>query len=83
MEVPEGFENSYPVGCLLLLLQTIYGLKQAAFAFWVQLLKALRDMKFDCSKVDPCLYFKWTAIRLMLWISWVDDCVSVGKKELV
>jgi len=83
MEVPEGFEKFYPVGCLLLLLQTIYGLKQAAFAFWVQLLKALRDMKFDRSNADPCLYFKWTAIGLVLWISWVDDCVSVGRKELV
>ena len=40
-------------------------------------------MKFDCSKADPCLYFKWTAIGLTLWISWEDDCVSVGKKELV
>ena len=66
MEVPEGFESFYPVGCLLLLLQTIYGLKQVAFAFWVQLLKALRDMKFDRSKADPCLYFKWTAIGLTL-----------------
>ena len=69
MEVPEGFEKFYPVGCLLLLLQTIYGLKQAAFAFWVQLLKALRKMKFDRLKADPCLYFKWTAIGLTLWIS--------------
>jgi len=83
MEVPEGFEKFSPAGCLLLLLQTIYGLKQAAFAFWVQLLKALRDMKFDRSKADPCLYFKWTAIGLTLWISWVDNCVLVGKKELV
>ena len=49
----------------------------------MQLLKALRDMKFDCLKADPCLYFKWMAIGLTLWISWVDDCVSVGKKELV
>ena len=34
-EVPEGFEKFYPIGCLFLLLQTIYGLKQVAFAFWV------------------------------------------------
>ena len=47
MEVPKGFEKFYPVGCLLLLLQTIYGLNQAVFAFWVQLLKALHDMKFS------------------------------------
>ena len=83
MEVPEGFEKFYPIGCLLLLLQTIYGLKQAAFAFWVQLLKALCDMEFDCSKADPSLYFRWTKQGLTLWISWVDDCVSVGKRDLV
>ena len=83
MEVPEGFEKFYPVGCLLLLLQTIYGLKQAAFAFWVQLLKALRDMEFDRSKADPFLYFRWTEQGLTLWILWVDDCMSVGKRELV
>ena len=73
MEVPEGFEKFYPIGYLLLLLQTIYGLKQAAFAFWVQLLKVLHDMKFDHSQADLC----------SLWISWFDDCMSVVKKELV
>ena len=83
MEVPEGFEKFYPIGCLLLLLQTIYGLKQVAFAFWVQLLKALCDTEFDHSKADPCLYFRWTEQGLTLWISWVDDCMSVGKRELV
>ena len=40
-------------------------------------------MEFDCSKADPCLYFRWTEQGLTLWIFWVDDCVSVGKRELV
>ena len=31
MEIPEGFEWFYPTGVLLLLLKTIYGLKQSAF----------------------------------------------------
>ena len=83
MEVPEGFEKFYPIGCLLQLLQRIYGLKQVAFAFWDQLLKALRDMEFDRLKADLCLYFRWTKQGLTLWISWVDDCVSVRKRELV
>lgn len=53
MELPEGFQNFYPISCLLLFLQAIYSLKQAAFTFWVQLLRVLRDMKFNCSKANP------------------------------
>lgn len=84
MKVPEGFKKFYPVGfLLLLLLQTIYGLKQAVFVFWIQLLKSLHDMKLDHSKAESCLYFRWTENGLTLWISWVDNCTSVGKKELV
>jgi hypothetical protein len=63
------------------LLKTIYGLKQAALAFWKQLIKAFASMKFICSKADPCLYFTWTSIGWIVWISWVDDCLVVGKKE--
>jgi hypothetical protein len=37
MEVPEGFEEIYGAYVLLLLLHTIYGLKQAAMAFWREL----------------------------------------------
>jgi hypothetical protein len=80
MKVPEGFEKYYAWNVVLLLLRTLYGLKQAAFAFWQQLLMAFRDMEYNRSKADPCLYFCWTAIGLILWISWVDDCLVVGKK---
>jgi hypothetical protein len=34
MEVPQGFEEFYGAYVLLLLLQKIYGLKQAAMALW-------------------------------------------------
>ena len=83
MEVPQGFEKYYdPTKVLLLLLRTTYGLKQAAYTFWKELLKAFRSMGFARSKADPCLYFSWTAKHgLILWISWIDDCVVMGKKE--
>jgi hypothetical protein len=29
------------------------------------------------------LYYAWTALGLVLWISWVDDCLAVGNKEAV
>ena len=81
MEVPQGFEEYYPDNVLLKLLRTLYGLKQAAMAFWRQLLKAFRNMNYERSKADPCLYFAWTVYGLILWLSWIDDCVCAGKTE--
>jgi hypothetical protein len=81
MEVPEGFEKYYdPRIYVLYLLQTIYGLKQSAKAFWTKLLKAFRSMDFERSKADPCLYFAWTVNGLVLWVSWIDDCLVLGNK---
>jgi hypothetical protein len=56
MEVPEGFKEFYGAYVLLLLLQTIYELTQAAMAFWRELVKVLTDMNFKRSVADPCLY---------------------------
>ena len=38
MSVPKVFEKYYPADVVLLLLRTLYGLKQAAMAFWRELL---------------------------------------------
>ena len=45
MKVPEGFETHYTEGMVLKLMKTIYGLKQAARAFWQELSAALCDMR--------------------------------------
>ena len=42
MEIPQGFEKWYPSNVVLLLLKTIYGLRQAAYAFWKIILEAFR-----------------------------------------
>ena len=34
---------------------------------------AMRSMKCEKSKADPCLYFKWSENGLLLWLSWIDD----------
>jgi hypothetical protein len=60
MEFHLGVEEWFAVYVVLILLKTLYGLKQAAMAFWRELFKAFRSMGLDRSKVDPCLYFKWT-----------------------
>jgi hypothetical protein len=83
MKVPQGFEKFYPEGTILKLLRTIYGLKQAAIAFWRETLKAFKYMKYNRSKADPCMQFKWTKYGLILWLSWVDDFLVCGPEKAV
>ncbi len=58
MKIPQGFEKHFPVGSVLLLKKCLYGIKQAAKAFWRQLLRAASAMGLKRSTADPCLYFK-------------------------
>ena len=83
MEVPIGWEKFYPPNVVLELKKTIYGLKQAAMAFWKELLKCMRDMNLKRSTADPCLYYSWTNKGLVLLISWIDDNMIVGNNEVV
>ena len=80
MEVPQGMRKWYGANIVILLLKTIYGLKQGAYAFWMKLLKAFRRMNFKRSKADPCLSYRWTIFGLIVWLTWVDDCLIVGPK---
>ena len=82
MEVPEGFQKFYPQNVLLLLLRTIYGLKQAAYAFWIEILKCFRHMGYERSKADPCLYWKWKDDDLIIWLSWIDDCLCLERRVM-
>lgn len=81
---PKGFQHIYGSDVVLLLLKTIYGLKNAAKAFWRELLRAFSAMECKRSDADPCMYFKWTeSDGLLIWLSWIDDCVCFGKDVAV
>jgi hypothetical protein len=82
MEVPDGFEKFYPSNVLLLLLQTVHGLKQAPRAFWRELRSVLGDMKYEKSMTYLCLYFCWTMRGLMIWLSWIDDFLWQEMKKV-
>jgi hypothetical protein len=56
MKVPYGFEKFYPDDVVLMLKKCIYGIKQAAMAFWCQLLLCMKSTGMRHSTVDPCLY---------------------------
>ena len=81
MKVPQGFDKYYASNVVHLLLQTIYGLKQSAMAFWRKLLAAMRGMKYERSMADPCMYYKWHKDEgLIMWLSWIDDCLCIGSR---
>ena len=81
MEVPQVMEKYHPVNVLLLLLRTVYGPIQSSTQFWKELLRSFRFKKYTRNQADPCLYFIWVNVDLVIWISWVDDCLLTGPKK--
>ena len=66
LKVPQGFESKYSNEVVMWLLKALYGTKQAAMAFWKELLKCMRHLEFKRSGADPCLYFKWSELGLAI-----------------
>jgi hypothetical protein len=64
MQVPEGFKRHYPGDIVLKLQCTIYGLKQAAYAFWRELLKASRQLSTPGAKL-PHVYITNGSMTMM------------------
>ncbi len=83
MKVPHGFEKFYPDDVVLRLKKCIYRLKQAAMAFWHQLLLCMKNIGMMHSTADPCLYHKWGGEGLALIVSWIDDNLLIGPKKSV
>jgi hypothetical protein len=80
MAIPRGFEKYFPADSVILLLNCLSGLEQAARAFWRQLLQAAKKMGLTCSSADPCLYYKWNDGRLVMMLSWIDNNEIMGYK---
>jgi hypothetical protein len=83
MKVPHGFEKFYPDDVVLKLKKCIYGLKQAAMAFWRQLLLCMKNMGMTHSTADPCFYHKWGEEGLVLIVSLIDDNLIIESKTAV
>ena len=83
IEVLEGWECFYIPNIVLLLLCTMYGLKQVAMVFWKELIRAMRNMGLERSTDDPCLYYYWTDLGLEIIIPWINDYMIAGKQKVV
>jgi hypothetical protein len=87
MKIPEGLAKFMPKWCdpsfewLWELLATLYGTKQAAKRFWLLLVSLMTKMGFKLNRIDPCVYFKWSTDGLLIWSSWVDDCLHIGPEK--
>ena len=70
IEVPDGMKEFYGKreDVVLLLNAPIYGTKQAAFCFYKTLVEKIKDSKYERSKADPCLYYRWKNGRLALMV---------------
>ena len=58
MKIPKGFEKFYSSDVLLYLRKTLYGVKNAAKAYWQLLLGIMNSMGYKRNRTDPCLYYK-------------------------
>jgi hypothetical protein len=54
MELAKGFERFYKQKTVLKLKMTLYGLIQAAMAFWRKVVLVFVSIGFKRSKADPC-----------------------------
>ena len=79
MLIPEGLKAKDDE-CLELL-KTIYGLVQAARAFFLKLGEVLKKIGFTQSAADPCLFIKRDKFGTVFMATWVDDSYCLGNEE--
>jgi hypothetical protein len=58
IKIPLGFEEFYVNDTVLLLKKCLYGLKQAAMAFYRRILATATKIGLKHSSANPCLYYK-------------------------
>jgi Reverse transcriptase (RNA-dependent DNA polymerase) len=84
VEVAQGFKKYFAKGFVLLLLCTLYGTKLAALQFWHALIAAMKQIKYEQSKADACLFYRQDKEKMLnIWILWVDDLLNVGENHAV
>jgi len=79
MECPPGLDCRNNE--ILILEKTIYGLVQAAKAFYKKLCKVLRDIGFTGGYADPCLLSRKGEHGMVHIALYVDDCYCCGEPE--
>ncbi|KAJ2932939.1 hypothetical protein H1R20_g4172, partial [Candolleomyces eurysporus] len=82
MEQPEGFHQKGQERKVYCLRRAIYGLKQAARAWWQELEKSVKKMGFVRLNADSGIFIFRSDLGVVILIAYVDDIIFFGKKLL-
>ena len=82
MECPPGMIKDEETDCLFLM-KTIYGLVQAARAFFQKYTGILKKCGFTQSPADPCLMCRRNKLGVVYMALHVDDCYAVGHPKAI
>jgi hypothetical protein len=80
MRVPPGYLKTEDFGKVLLLLRSLYGLKQAGFEWSEELEKFFLDYRFTRSQVDQAIYFRQNVEEHTIITVSVDDMAVTSKR---
>ena len=79
MEQPKGFKLKGQEGKVMHLKHTIYGLKQAAQAWWKALDKSMSQLGFTCLLSDLGIFVN--KMKSIFAIVYVDNVLFLGPKK--
>ncbi|RXW12297.1 hypothetical protein EST38_g13555 [Candolleomyces aberdarensis] len=82
MEQPEGFHQKGQEQKVYRLRRAIYGLKQAARAWWLELEQSVKKMGFTWLHSDSGIFIFRSKQGMVIMIAYVDDIIFFGKKIL-
>ncbi|GJX01308.1 retrovirus-related pol polyprotein from transposon TNT 1-94 [Tanacetum coccineum] len=81
MKQPSGFIDPQRPNHVCLLHKSLYGLKQASRTWFQRLSKALFDIDFKGSKMDPSLFIYSRGHTLLYILVYVDDIIVTGNNK--
>jgi hypothetical protein len=79
MQALPGYLKTEDFGKVLLLLRSLYGLKQEGFEWSEELEKFFLDYRFTCSQVDQAVHFRWNEEEHTVITVSVDDMAITSK----
>ena len=79
MDLPPGYKIDSNYKCpVAKLLVVLYGSKQGALKWYLELCQMLRALKLSCAESDWGVFYLHTGHDILLLVSHVDDCTLTG-----
>ena len=79
VQLPRGFVSKHPGKRCLRLVKSLYGLRAAPLLWWQFLLKAMLELGFTQSEIDPCLLYN----KDILVVCFVDDLLLASHDKTI